>query len=1351
MSETTQWLHCGKCGGALSGYAPEGLCAACLLESALENPAAETREPSEPASLLAFDDYELLEEIARGGMGVVYRARQVSLDRPVAIKMILGGHLANAAETQRFRAEAETAAQLQHPNIVAIHEVGEHAGQPFFSMDLIEGRNLAQLVRDEPLPSRKAATYLKTIAEAVHYAHSRGVLHRDLKPSNILIDENDQPRITDFGLAKRLTSTQDSGLKTQDLTQTGQVLGSPSFIPPEQAAGKHRDLTPASDVYSLGAILCHCLTGRPPFVAETLAQTLRMVAEQEPVSPRLLNASVPCDLETICLKCLEKDPRRRYATAQELADELDRFLRNEPIHARPAGLVLKTHRWCVRNKPLAIAGTAILALLLVVAIGSPIALVRIDAERKRAEKNAKQEEKQRLRAEANAKQASSEAIRSQQVSKVLQEMLLSAGPSVARGRDATLLRELLAKIAVRLDNELGDQPEVRGDIYFTLGKTYLDIGDHDHAIPMFGNAMKCYRQAFGNRHPKLALAQGHLGRCQSFKTDVHSGNSNALAGLEMARTFADSETLAVCLMNAARSFEGWGMTATQGVPYVREVIEIRKQRGDNPIALADAFMFLAGALPEAQAAEGEQLARDGLALHAKALPPDHPLLASDVFMLGQKFLSGGKFAEAEVTLKEALQLFRKIHAENHPHRPIVMRLLGEALTKQGKLAELEAAYREEVASYRGQSVAGETMGKLILILHERGEAAEADEMLIQQLAKLKLTLGTNDMAVADFLNRMANQATEQGRFSDAERFAREALDIQLRLDTNNVPQIIASLGGLAATLDNAGKYVDAEVLIQQRLAAERGFYGNEDPKIADTLSWLAWVYSKDKKWAETEAALRDRLAIQRKHFGPGHTNLLDTLDRLFGILNDQGKSSEAEVFLQESLDIRATSFGENHPAAITDRGKLILLLGKQSRSNDVQTQTRKIIALSERTLDAPQPSASNQVREVVATLAGLCDAFERTGKYSLAESFLEQRLALQRRLHGNEDKEVLDSIGWMVQILSKSGRMAEAARLLQQKLEIQRKLHGGEHNDVLASMEWLGNIFEEYGNWSESVAVRQELVAARKRTLGDADPETLRVLASLNSLLVQQGKLVEANTNWPESMELNPQNAAAWLEHAQFLARQGRFKAAATETTKVLEIQSSNHSPYHLLAPLLVAGGDLEGYRRHCERIQAQFLGTQDPLIAERMAKACLIVQIENVDFQNINRWVKIALTADRNDPLFRYSQFVSGLAAYRQSDHARALENAQTVLGLPGMDPNPEIAAWAVMAMVNHGLKQTNEAVTALSKARELAKAKLPKLEAGDLGTGWNDWIITHALLREAGKLIEGTARDADLFSLKK
>jgi WD40 repeat protein/serine/threonine protein kinase len=297
-------------------------------------------------------------------MGVVYRARQKSLNRIVALKMIVGGPLASAAAIQRFHAEAQTVANLQHPNIVAIHEVGEHEGQPFFSMDYVQGQNLAGLLREGPLPARRAAGYVKVIAEAVEYAHRRGILHRDLKPSNVLIDPFDQPRITDFGLAKHLES--DSSLATDhsSLTLTGQVLGSPNFMAPEQAQGRQREVGPASDVYSMGAMLYHLVTGRPPFQAVTLTEVLQQVLTTEPAAPRLLNPSVPRDLETISLKCLEKEVQRRYPTAQDLAEDLGRFLHDQPIRARPVSVAGKAWKWC-RRQPVRAGLIGALALVFV--------------------------------------------------------------------------------------------------------------------------------------------------------------------------------------------------------------------------------------------------------------------------------------------------------------------------------------------------------------------------------------------------------------------------------------------------------------------------------------------------------------------------------------------------------------------------------------------------------------------------------------------------------------------------------------------------------------------------------------------------------------------------------------------------------------------------------------------------------------------------------------------------------------------------------------------------------------------------------------------------------------------------
>jgi len=374
MSETS--ATCPECGRELLEGTPASQCPHCLIGLGFEVPgnsdgeagATPVTQPP-PASNVAppgltplrrFGDYELVEEIARGGMGVVYKARQVSLDRSVAVKLILAGEFATPQFVQRFRTEAAAAAVLHHPNIVAIHEVGVHAGQHFFSMDFVDGPSLAALVGHQPLPARRAAQYLKTIAEAIHYAHEQGILHRDLKPSNVLIDAHDQPRITDFGLAKRLAG------KTS-LTLSCQMVGSPNFMPPEQATAKHGKVGRYSDVYALGGILYHLLTARPPFQADSLEVIVSQVLTAEPVSPRLLNASIPRDLETICLKCLEKVTQGRYPTAQELSDELGRFLDDKPIQARPVSAAGKAWRWCHRQP---VRAGLIGALLVVFAVGT---------------------------------------------------------------------------------------------------------------------------------------------------------------------------------------------------------------------------------------------------------------------------------------------------------------------------------------------------------------------------------------------------------------------------------------------------------------------------------------------------------------------------------------------------------------------------------------------------------------------------------------------------------------------------------------------------------------------------------------------------------------------------------------------------------------------------------------------------------------------------------------------------------------------------------------------------------------------------------------------------------------------
>jgi len=385
---------CPDCGLTFPQNAPAGLCPACLLRAVMAAPedpnADKTIEKSSTASgkdfqvgtdvpgnsvtaiypstilpdeypepgtkLRYFGDYELHEEIARGGMGVVYRARQVRLNRQVALKMIRAGKFSSGTEIQRLRVEAEAAAQLDHPAIVPVFEVGEYEGLHYFTMAFVDGETLSAKLASGPMPARAAAKLMQTVAEAVAYAHDKGVIHRDIKPGNILIDQSGQPRVSDFGLAKQVSSD-------NELTTTGQILGTPSYMPPEQALGKLDDVGKASDVYSLGAVLYATLTGRPPFQAATSIETLRLVVEELPLAPRLLNPSIPRDLETICLKCLEKSISRRYESALVVAQELSRFLRGDPILARPVGRIMKLARWYRRHW---IASTAACSILLTI-------------------------------------------------------------------------------------------------------------------------------------------------------------------------------------------------------------------------------------------------------------------------------------------------------------------------------------------------------------------------------------------------------------------------------------------------------------------------------------------------------------------------------------------------------------------------------------------------------------------------------------------------------------------------------------------------------------------------------------------------------------------------------------------------------------------------------------------------------------------------------------------------------------------------------------------------------------------------------------------------------------------------
>jgi serine/threonine protein kinase len=438
-----------------------------------------------PASRIG--NYELLGELGRGGMGVVYKARDDRLKRLVALKMIRAGVEDEPGQSRRFRIEAESLARLRHPHIVQIYEIGESEGRPYLALEYVEGSSLAARLAGTPLPVAEAAALVETVARAMHAAHQQGIVHRDLKPGNVLLSfsgaggaplserplNEGVPKITDFGLARLLDT------ETRQ-TRTGTVLGTPSYMAPEQAAGKRAAVGPPADVYALGSILYETLTGRPPFLGETVLETLDQVRSREPIAPSLLRPKLPRDLETICLKCLRKEPGRRYASALELADDLSRFRKGEPIHARPVPLWVRAWRWCRREPRLAgaIAGTGVALTVAVAALTVAVAVVLRTA-------GVVNEQNGRLQ-EKNLKLDEAKAIAKKFASTLMDLNVPKASVAFARTdsekpdpEKQALFILAACEQAVQADPNDAEMRNNLADAYYLLGTVYRDRNDYE--------------------------------------------------------------------------------------------------------------------------------------------------------------------------------------------------------------------------------------------------------------------------------------------------------------------------------------------------------------------------------------------------------------------------------------------------------------------------------------------------------------------------------------------------------------------------------------------------------------------------------------------------------------------------------------------------------------------------------------------------------------------------------------------------------------------------------------------------------------------------------------------------------
>ena len=661
-------------------------------------------------------DYELIAEIARGGMGVVFRARQRSLNRPVALKMLRAEILMTEAEEQRFRQEAEAAANLDHPNIVPIFEVGRHDGHSYFSMKLVEGGSLAQRLPDFASDHRAAARLMAIVARAVHHAHQRGVLHRDLKPSNILLSggpdipiEQIEPHVTDFGLAKRVGGD-------PELTQSGAILGTPSYMAPEQAIGKKGLITVATDVYGLGAVLYTILSGRPPFQGDSALETIAQVKDRALDPPSRHGRRVDRDLETICLKCLEKEPARRYGSAEAVAEDLERWLTGEPILARPVGRCERAWRWCRRNPAVAALTSAVVLLLMVTLAGLLISNRMMARERDEARR-------QRRQAETNFRRAR-EAV--DQMLTEVSEQALGEIPQAQPVR-----RALLEKAAAFYREFLGEQasdPLLRDEsarAYSRLGGVESDLGHFPEAAGAYQRQIELLQESLRGdpqnaEHLRdLVWAHFRLAADQRAVGDLAGAVAESRRAAEIAQAVAqrfpgnraDRETLARAADQQAVWL--WQMDKiTEAASFFRRAVEIEEQLGrDDP---ADSrHTILAGTLnnlailtaSQGKHAEAAALLERAITHQKEALKADpknrtqRRYLRNQYENLAMTLVELGKPREALEAAGAIIPLGQSLMTD-YPKQPEYRHDLAESYHNLGMIQQVAGRDQEAEASFR---------------------------------------------------------------------------------------------------------------------------------------------------------------------------------------------------------------------------------------------------------------------------------------------------------------------------------------------------------------------------------------------------------------------------------------------------------------------------------------------------------------------------------------------------------------------------------------------------------------------------------------------------------------------------
>jgi serine/threonine protein kinase/tetratricopeptide (TPR) repeat protein len=778
--------------------------------------------------------YKLLQQIGEGGFGIVWMAEQERpIRRRVALKIIKLG-MDTKEVIARFEQERQALAMMDHPNIAKVLDAGATpTGRPFFVMELVRGIKITEYCDQEKLPTAERLQLFIAVCNAIQHAHQKGIIHRDLKPSNILVTLHDGvpvPKVIDFGVAK---ATQQQRLTDLTLfTQFEQMVGTPLYMSPEQAEMSGLDIDTRSDIYSLGVLLYELLVGRTPFDPEALMkkgidEIRRAIREEEPQKPSTFVSTMAFDLRTnmaqhrqadgakligqilgdldwIVMKALEKDRNRRYETATGLANDIQRHLAHEPVHARPPSPLYRFRRFARRNKVAFGASVAVLAALIMgLGVSTWMFLQERQARKEQGRLRQLAEDAEAAQARER-KNAEKEANKSGQVAQFLEDMLEAVKPAVAVGRDTTLLREILDKTAERVSKDLKDQPEVEADLRLTIGDAYAEIFEKEKARATFTEAVRIRKRIFGNEHPEVADAMDHLAHtlgakeAEKLHREVLALRKRLLGG-ENEHVIHSMTSLAFTLRIQDRFVEAEEL-ARQAVDLTRKLF------GNEDSKLSPPLLALAQAVGhQGRQTESEALHRERLELLRKTVGNDDLDVAWTLLNLAQCLREQNRLTEAETANREALSLTKKLYPPTHPYIGSVAGSLGAILKREGNLADAENAFREALAlqkkslSAEHTDVINSVVG-LSDVLRKQGKVQEGKELLREAIASARNSNQRDSGKLDKLLISFSNALRREGNYADAEPFARETLAIRTARDGTEHERVLSAVAGLGRLL-----------------------------------------------------------------------------------------------------------------------------------------------------------------------------------------------------------------------------------------------------------------------------------------------------------------------------------------------------------------------------------------------------------------------------------------------------------------------------------------------------------------------------------------------------------------------